>query len=105
MKKQTQKKATYKLKDLKLDKEEREMLKSFERGEWETVANFEEELKLAKETARNSLRKDVRINIRLSSIDLTHIKQRAAYEGLPYQSLIASVLHMYAAGHLKRCKS
>ena len=44
--------------------------------------------------------KDVRINIRLTSSDLSAIKQRAAYEGLPYQTLI-SVLHKYAAGHLK----
>jgi len=46
------------------------------------------------------LRKDVRINIRLSSNDILNIKQIAAYEGLPYQTLIASVLHKYAAGHL-----
>ena len=54
----------------------------------------------ARKTAAHTLRKDVRINIRLSSVDVSHIKQKAAYEGLPYQTLIASVLHKYAAGHL-----
>ncbi len=34
------------------------------------------------------------------SSDVSNIKQIAAYEGLPYQTLIASVLHKYAAGHL-----
>ena len=45
------------------------------------------------------LQKDARINIRISSSDLKRIKQKAAYEGLPYQTLIASVLHKYSAGH------
>lgn len=90
---------------LKLDKEEKELLASVERGEWKTVANFDEELAIAKEAAANSLRKDARINIRLPSTDLERIKQKAAYEGLPYQSLIASVLHMYAAGNLNKSAS
>ena len=83
-----------------LDKEEQEMLDSFERGEWTTVKNLEEEKAFAKEAASNYLKKDARVNIRISSNDLEQIKQKAAYEGLPYQTLIASLLHKYAAGHL-----
>ena len=49
--------------------------------------------------ATKYLQKDVRINIRISSSDLKRIKQRAAYKGLPYQTLIASILHKYSAGH------
>ena len=87
-------------KKLNLDAEERELLSSFENNEWKTVKNVEKEKKRAREAAVKTLTKDVRINIRLSSVDILHIKQKAAYEGIPYQTLIASVLHKYAAGHL-----
>ncbi|OYY22059.1 MAG: hypothetical protein B7Y68_09030 [Thiotrichales bacterium 35-46-9] len=63
---------------------------------------MEQEKEQAQKAARRYLQKDVRINIRLSSSDLNRIKQKAAYEGLPYQTLIASILHKYSAGHLDR---
>lgn len=85
----------------KLDIEEQELLSSFENGEWKSVKNVEKEKKLARKTAAKTLIKDVRINIRLSSVDILHIKQKAAYEGIPYQTLITSILHKYAAGHLQ----
>jgi predicted DNA binding CopG/RHH family protein len=84
----------------KIDPEEQELLASFEKGEWKTVKEVEEEKTLARKAAAKSLRKDVRINIRLSSTDISNIKQMAAYEGIPYQTLISSILHKYAAGHL-----
>jgi predicted DNA binding CopG/RHH family protein len=87
--------------EVHLDQEEKELLDSFEKGEWKTVKNIAKEKALAKKTASNSLNKDVRINIRLSSVDVSHIKQRAAFEGLPYQTLITSILHKFAAGHLR----
>lgn len=85
----------------KLDQEEKELLASFEKGEWKRVKKSEEEKELARKSAARTLQKDVRINIRLSSSDLSSIKQMAAYEGMPYQTLIASILHKYAAGHLE----
>lgn len=85
--------------DVALDKEEKELLNSVERGEWKSVPNLKKEMEFAKKAAANSLRKDARINIRISQVDLEHLKRKAAYEGLPYQTLIASILHKYAAGH------
>lgn len=85
----------------KLDREEKELLASFEKDEWKSIKNIEKEKLSARKTAAKTLRKDVRINIRLTTNDLSNIKQIAAYEGLPYQTLIASVLHKYAAGHLR----
>ncbi|MGI4851549.1 MAG: CopG family antitoxin [Janthinobacterium lividum] len=82
-----------------LDAEEQEILESVERGEWKTVDNFEQEKMFAQSAATLYLQKDARINIRISSQDLRQLKQRAAYKGLPYQTLIASILHEYAAGH------
>ncbi len=49
--------------------------------------------------ARNTLRKDERITLRVSASDLERLKQKAAYKGLPYQTFVTSILHEYAAGH------
>ena len=84
-----------------IDHEEEELLSSFEKDEWKTIKNVKKEKSSARKTATRTLSKDARINIRLTSSDLSNIKQIAAYEGIPYQTLIASVLHKYAAGHLR----
>lgn len=86
-------------KTIKLDPSEQEISDSFDKGEWKSVKNTNREMSTAKKAAKNTLRKDARINIRLSSTDLIRIKQIAAFEGVPYQTLIASILHKYAAGH------
>lgn len=85
--------------NVELDKEEQDLLESFERGEWKSVPNLAEQKIKAKQIAANTLRKDARVTLRLSSSDLARLKQKAAYKGLPYQTFIASILHEYAAGH------
>jgi predicted DNA binding CopG/RHH family protein len=87
--------------DVKLDPEEQALSESLEKDEWKTVDNFKEEVALAKEAAINYLRKDARVNIRISKSDLERLRQKAAYKGLPYQTLISSILHEYAAGHFE----
>src|SRR5437660_89015 len=89
----------HKASNLNLDQEEKDLLESVESGEWHSVSNLEEEADSAKNAAENFLRKDERITLRISSSDLTRLKQKAAYKDLPYQTFIASVLHEYAAGH------
>lgn len=84
-----------------MDVEEQDLLDSFERDEWVDSEDVTEKIALAKKAAANFLRKDARINIRLTQNDLKNIKQIAAYEGMLYQALIASFLHKLAAGHLK----
>ena len=84
---------------LELDNEEKLLLESYENDEWQEIKNLQQVKKQASKAASNYLRKDTRINIRISSSDLKRIKQKAAYEGLPYQTLISSVLHKYSAGH------
>ncbi len=84
----------------KLTKEEKELLESFESGEWKSVKNKKEQLKKYAEIARATLQKDKRINIRLTTKDLSDIKVRAMEEGLPYQTLISSVIHKYVNGRL-----
>lgn len=89
------------MKKAKLGKDERDILKSFEQGEWKSVKDLEAEKKKAVEAARATFRKDRRVNIRISSKDLEDIRKKAVEEGIPYQTLIASVLHKYASGRLK----
>lgn len=83
----------------KLDADEKALSDSFDKGEWKSVKNLNKKKMEARQAAAQYLRKSARINIRISETDLEHIKQIAAYEGLPYQTLISSVLHKYAAGH------
>jgi len=90
---------------VKLDAEEQRLLKSYERGEWKSIDNLTQEIKTAKEIATNTLRKNARITLRLSSSDLERLKEKAAYKGLPYQTFISSVLHEYAAGHFEDCEA
>lgn len=83
-----------------LDKEEKELLESFEKGDWEKVPNQDEKLKKFQQIARESLKKDQRINIRISGRDLREIKRKAVHEGIPYQTLVSSILHKYVSGRL-----
>lgn len=89
----------------KLDHEEREILQSVEAGEWTRVPNRDEEVRRYRGYAAEAFKKDRRINIRISSRDLDAIQKRALVEGIPYQTLIASVLHKYAAGRLHEEKA
>ena len=83
-----------------LDQEEQDILASFEVGEWHSVPDASSEIERYRQYARATLKKDRRVNIRLSASDLEAIQRRAAEEGLPYQTLMASILHKYAAGRL-----
>lgn len=83
-----------------LDKEEKELLKSYENGEWEQVTDHENRVEEFAKIASNSLKKDKRINIRISSRDLSEIRRKAVNEGIPYQTLISSILHKYINGSL-----
>ncbi|WHZ28688.1 MAG: hypothetical protein OJF51_003486 [Nitrospira sp.] len=80
-----------------LDKDEEKLIADYERGAFRPVKNQDMARKEAMEAAGRYTRKDARINIRLSTADLDMLKRRAAEEGLPYQSLIASILHKYAS--------
>ena len=83
-----------------IDQEERELLESIERDEWQPVKNFEQERKKAMEAERNTLKKDKRINLRLSQKDYHQIQIKAIEEGIPYQTLISSIVHKYLNGSL-----
>jgi predicted DNA binding CopG/RHH family protein len=84
----------------KLDPEEEALLTSYEADEWQSVDDAEEAVKTYSEYATATFKKDKRVSIRISSKDLEALQKRALEEGLPYQTLIASVLHKYISGLL-----
>jgi predicted DNA binding CopG/RHH family protein len=84
----------------KLTKEEKEIAESFEKGEWVPVKDLSRRKKDLMRYARNTLRKDRRLNIRISERDLLELQRRAVREGLPYQTFVSSILHKFVNGTL-----
>jgi predicted DNA binding CopG/RHH family protein len=89
------------MKKMYLDEDERDLVESIERGEWKSVKGLKREIKKHQEYARNTLRKDKRVNIRISSRDLEALQAKAVEDGIPYQTLMASILHRFVSGRLK----
>ncbi len=86
--------------DLNLQPDELELLASYENEEWQSVKNVKEQAAQYQAYARAAFRKDRRVNIRISEKDLIELQKRALREGIPYQTLIASILHKYVTGAL-----
>lgn len=86
-----------------IDDEERELIESIENNyeAWVEVPNMKKRLATAREAARNTLRKDARVNVRLTNHDLRGLKAKAAVEGIPYQTLLTALVHKYVSGQIK----
>lgn len=80
----------------KLDTEEKEILAAYDSGKTASLRGVKKELARHSKVAANTFKKDARINIRIASRDLRALQKRALAEGIPYQTLIASILHKYA---------
>ena len=83
-----------------IDQEEKELMESIERDDWQPAKNIEKEKIKAIAAARNTLKKDKRINLRLTQKDYHQIQIKAIEEGIPYQTLISSIIHKYLNGSL-----
>jgi predicted DNA binding CopG/RHH family protein len=86
---------------MKLDRAEKDILASLERGEWKSVKNLHQEIKKARAYAVATAKKDARMNLRISHRDMIALKSKALEEGIPYQTLVAGIIHKYVAGRLK----
>jgi len=84
----------------RLTKEEKEIVKGFEKGEWVPVTNLSRRKKELMQYARNTLKKDKRLNIRISERDLVELQRKAVKEGLPYQTFVSSIIHKFINGTL-----
>ena len=85
--------------------DEAELLASLNAGQWQPLEPQALDILRCRQMAANALAKNCRVNIRISAMDLEGMQERAAEEGLPYQTLIASALHKYASGRLVDLKT
>ncbi|MBN4063649.1 hypothetical protein JYT79_02595 [Cardiobacterium sp. AH-315-I02] len=85
------------MKEIKLDQYEKDILEAYEADEYVSVMTPERKKEI-QQMAENTFKKDKRINIRISSRDLVAIQKRALEEGIPYQTLVSSILHKYVSG-------
>jgi predicted DNA binding CopG/RHH family protein len=85
---------------MKLYDDEKDLFESVEKGEWSSVDNLAGEIAVAREAAEATYGKDQRMNIRISSRDMNSLKVRAREEGIPYQTLVSSIIHRYLRGTL-----
>jgi len=86
--------------DLTLTTEEEDFLESYENNEWVSIKETEQVIEY-QSIAKNTFKKNKRVNIRMSEIDLELLREKALIEGLPYQTLMSSVLHKYVTGRLQ----
>ena len=84
----------------KMSAEERDILDRFQRGELRSATNAEQETKAARQAARNTFNKTKRVNLRVTERDFNLAHSRAREEGIPYQTLLSSVIHKYLSGRL-----
>ena len=84
----------------KLDDEERDILEKFELGELPSVPDVKQEMEAARKSARATFNKTRRVNLRMTERDFSLAHARAREEGLPYQTLLSSVIHKYLTGRL-----
>ncbi|MBN1781403.1 antitoxin [bacterium] len=84
-----------------LDSEEKEIVESYNNDEWESIRNIDKEKQIHAIYAKNTSLKNKRINIRITERDFLSLKEKSQVEGIPYQSLISSILHKYINGSLK----
>ena len=88
----------------KLSAEERDVLDRFERNELRSAPDAEREAELARQAARSTFNKIKRVNLRVTERDFNLAHARAREEGIPYQTLLSSVIHKYLSGRLTEKK-
>ncbi|MDX9801798.1 MAG: antitoxin [Spirochaetia bacterium] len=87
------------------DIEEKDLIDSIENNEWQPVENFAKIKTALEKAASETSIKDYRMNIRVSKRDIEALKTKALEEGIPYQTLVTSILHKYITGKLTEVKS
>jgi predicted DNA binding CopG/RHH family protein len=86
---------------MKIDRDEKIILKDIEAGKWASVKDLKAYKKQLRETAVKTMLKDQRMNIRIAKRDMDKLKAKALENGMPYQTLVSSILHKYLTGKLK----
>lgn len=87
-----------------IDEDEKKLMESLETEDWVSVEHLEAEVAKARAAAEATVTKSERMNIRISPRDLKRLKVRAIEEGIPYQTLVSSILHKYLSGRLQETR-
>ncbi|WP_461829650.1 hypothetical protein [Aquifex sp.] len=85
----------------KLDKFEKELEKEIERGEWKSSENFEEIRNELQKGVESILSKKKTVSVRISERDLMLLKRKSIETGIPYQTIISSLIRQYVEGKIK----
>jgi predicted DNA binding CopG/RHH family protein len=88
-----------------IDKTETELIASIENDEWQPFKDSAIVKRQLQAAARSTMLKDQRMNIRIAKRDMESLRARALREGMPYQTLVSSILHKYVTGQLMEKKS
>ncbi|MEJ5262610.1 MAG: hypothetical protein WHT45_08010 [Ignavibacterium sp.] len=88
------------MKKNKLDNEEKVILESFNKDEWKSVKSSKR-VKQFRALAESTIEKNLRISVQISKRDFDELQKKAIKEGIPYQTLISSILHKYVNGRLR----
>ena len=83
-----------------MDAEERDILDRFEKGELRPALDVDQEMEAAQEAARSTFKKSRRVNLRVTERDYMLVHAKAREEGIPYQTLLSSIIHKYVTGRL-----
>ena len=83
-----------------MDTEERDILDRFERGELRPAPGAAREMEDAQEAAHSTSKKTRQVNLRVTERDYMLVRARAREEGIPYQTLLSSIIHKYVSGRL-----
>ena len=83
-----------------LDDDEKAILESYESGEWVSVKDTKKEINKLQQCAKNTLSQNKRISIRMTSKDFVQVQLIAVQEGIPYHTLVSSIIHKYVSGSL-----
>lgn len=89
------------MKYFELDNYEKKLLKDYDTRKIKSNPNLQREIKRLQAYARATLDKNKNVNLRISEKDLLKIKARAAEKGIPYQTLLASLIHQYSSGQIR----
>ncbi len=84
-----------------IEEYEQDILKDFEENNFFSVSDADKKMMTARQAADNYMKRNNRVNVRISGSDLSMIKKTAIREGIPYQTLLASIIHKFVTGHLK----
>lgn len=84
-----------------IEQYEQDILKDFDENNFISVSDADKKMTLARQAADNYTKRNNRVNVRISGSDLSMVKKTAVREGIPYQTLLASIIHKFATGHLK----